>query len=55
MGSEHVTFEAFDLIAAFFGGVIVCIVIPLLKYWFRKVDYLEQRIKAIENVVKKDI
>ena len=54
MGSDHVTFEALDLLVGFLGGVIVCIIIPLFKYWFRKIEILERRVKVLENVVKKD-
>ena len=49
MLSEHLTIETFDLVTALVGGVIVSIVIPVFRYWIKKIESLDKRVSELEK------
>ena len=51
MGSEHVSFEAFDL----FIGTVAVLLVPMLRYWIAQIQDLEKKVRKLEDVVKKNI
>ena len=46
---EHITLGEFDLISTLLGGVIVCLVIPVFRYWIKKIEGLEKRVEKLEG------
>ena len=47
--SEHITLGEFDLFTTIVGGVIVCIVIPVLRYWMKRIENLEKEVNKLKE------